>query len=83
MLVDPGEFALDANPVVARPDGLIVPAHLEEQRRKREDFCFCGADAVEVFRGWGLCSMCRGPVKRRWRRQNRARPRMATSVKSR
>ena len=51
--------------------GLLVPNHVEEQKRKREETCFCGNAATEVFRGWGLCPMCAPGVKRRWRRMNR------------
>ncbi len=81
--VDPGEFSLDANRMVAREDGLVVPDYIEEQREKRESTCFCGLPAVEVFRGWGLCQLCAKPTKRRWRRMNRKQPTMATSIKTR
>ena len=75
MLVDPGEFALTET-------GLAVPDYIEQQRRKREEICFCGNAATEVFRGWGLCPMCAGPTKRRWRRMNRKQPKMAARIKA-
>ena len=81
--VDPGEFSLDANPMVAREDGLIVPAAEEKARVLRESTCFCGAEASEVFRGWGLCLLCAPRVKKRIRRMEAKPGKMSVSIKTR